>query len=338
MRCQVLIDWLTFTVKTDKPEKVISEYLGMDPDLFQEQGFGINGYRQSRVFSNIIVSYDGQENIFFKDMGVNVSMSGKGCRAFETYSRLGVTGDKSVESVAFMALFQKLDSTEDAHITRLDVACDDKAGMLDIDEIRYRFDEHLIRTRCKKKRFYDGQDGKTDDGKCLYIGSQESEFRTRIYDKALEQGVEGHWIRVEMVMRGKNGDRFISQLVNGVEIGSLAAEVMNDKFTFIEDDDSNISRCSVCTWWIAFVEEVGKVRLVARVVIQRSISQIGQWVENQVGPSLYILAQTIGFPEVFRMALNSKDRLSRKQEALIADWNSIQKAEKAMGNLCSAVG
>ena len=34
MKCQVLIDWLTFTVKSEKdPDAVIIEYLDMDPEL-----------------------------------------------------------------------------------------------------------------------------------------------------------------------------------------------------------------------------------------------------------------------------------------------------------------
>ena len=35
MKCQVLIDWLTFSVKETDPNKVIQTYLGMDPALFQ---------------------------------------------------------------------------------------------------------------------------------------------------------------------------------------------------------------------------------------------------------------------------------------------------------------
>ena len=36
MKCQVLIDWLTFSVKEKDPDKVIQTYLGLDPALFQE--------------------------------------------------------------------------------------------------------------------------------------------------------------------------------------------------------------------------------------------------------------------------------------------------------------
>lgn len=40
MKCQVLIDWLTFSVKKDNPNEVIRDYLGLDPSLFQDAGYG----------------------------------------------------------------------------------------------------------------------------------------------------------------------------------------------------------------------------------------------------------------------------------------------------------
>ena len=323
MNCEVLIDYLTFTVQTDKPDEVIRDYLAMDPDLFADPGYGFNGYTKCKAFSNILVGYEGRENKYFNHMGVCVSMSGKGCRTFETYTKQGATGDKDQLS-PFMSLFKKLAGNEFIHVTRLDVACDDHSGFLDMDELRYRYDERLIRTRCSDKGYYDNQKGKDNAGKGLYIGSERSDFRTRIYDKALEQGVDGHWIRVEMVMRGKNGGSFIEKLVDGTEIGVLAAQVLNDKFSFIEKDDCNISRCSTCDWWRNFVQEVEAVRLIVRCAVQHSVGHLADWLRNQVGPTLYIMSQTIGFPSVWQMAEASKARLTPKQKALIVDWRNVQ--------------
>ena len=39
MKCQVLIDWLTFSVKETDPSKVIQTYLGMDPALCEKRKF-----------------------------------------------------------------------------------------------------------------------------------------------------------------------------------------------------------------------------------------------------------------------------------------------------------
>lgn len=70
MKCQVLIDWLTFSVKETDPNKVIQTYLGMDPDLFQDTGYSLMGYNKVLRFSDILVCSDGREDDYFKDMGI----------------------------------------------------------------------------------------------------------------------------------------------------------------------------------------------------------------------------------------------------------------------------
>ena len=38
MKCEVCVDWLTFSVKKEDPNEVIRDYLGLDPALFQDTG------------------------------------------------------------------------------------------------------------------------------------------------------------------------------------------------------------------------------------------------------------------------------------------------------------
>ncbi len=139
MKCEVLVDWLTFSVKETDPNKVIQQYLGMDPALFQDTGFTqFMGYNKVMRFSDIFVCSEGREDEDFHDMGVCVSMSGNGCRTFETMSKLTFPGAKDkqgMESIAFPVLFQLLASTEGANVSRIDIACDDHTGYLSMDQI-----------------------------------------------------------------------------------------------------------------------------------------------------------------------------------------------------------
>ena len=129
MKCQVLIDWLTFSIKETDPSKVIQTYLGMDSALFQDTGYSLMGYNKVMRFSDILVCSEGREDDFFKDMGICVSMSGNGCRTFETMSKLtlNLEDKQGTQSVAFPALFQLLasDADADANVSRIDIACDD---------------------------------------------------------------------------------------------------------------------------------------------------------------------------------------------------------------------
>ena len=327
MKCQVLIDYLTFSIKnTQEPAEVITKYLGMDPVLFQEAPYGLMGYQRCLMFSDIRVLYEPHENQYFHDMGVCVTMSGNGCRTFETMSKLTFEGAKDrqgTESVAFPVLFQLLAANKDANISRIDVACDDREGYLCMDDIKRAVHENTINSRLMKRTMYLEYYGKQRSGTTVYIGAESSAFRVRIYDKALERGESGHWIRVELVMRAENAQAFVQKLTNAENVGKLAAQVINDKFSFIEKDDSNITRCTVCPWWRAFVDELESVRLVARETVQHCVEHIANWVESQVGPSLSILLQTMGFPKIFELAVGASDRLSDKQRFLIADYNAL---------------
>jgi DNA relaxase NicK len=322
MKCQVLVDWLTFSVKEQDPAKVIREYLGLDPELFQDAGYGLLGYNRVLRFSDICVCYEPRENDFFRDMGMCVSMSGNGCRAFETMSKLTQAGQDSV----FPTLFQLLAADETANVSRLDIACDDREGFLNMEEIVEKVQANEINSRMTKRSVIVSFDGTQRSGSTIYLGAPSSDFRVRIYDKALEEGVDGHWIRVELVMRHKNAAAFVEQMNSAPSVGKLAAQVVNDKFSFIERDDSNITRCTVCGWWRSFVDELESVRLVARCVIQHSVERIENWIESQVGPSLAVILNTLGWPHLFELARAAAGRLSAWQLSLISDYNSLQTA------------
>ena len=48
MKSEVLVDWLTFSVKNAaEPKEVIRRYLGMEPELFQDAGYSLPGYALS---------------------------------------------------------------------------------------------------------------------------------------------------------------------------------------------------------------------------------------------------------------------------------------------------
>ena len=322
MKCQVLVDWLTFSVKEQDPAKVIREYLGLDPELFQDAGYGLLGYNRVLRFSDICVCYEPRENDFFRDMGVCVSMSGNGCRTFETMSMLTQAGKDSV----FPTLFQLLAADETANVSRLDIACDDREGFLNMEEIVEKVQANEINSRMTKRSVIVSFDGTQRSGSTIYLGAPSSDFRVRIYDKALEEGVDGHWIRVELVMRHKNAAAFVEQMNSAPSVGKLAAQVVNDKFSFIERDDSNITRCTVCGWWRSFVDELESVRLVARCVVQHSVERIENWIESQVGPSLAVILNTLGWPHLFELAHAAAGRLSAWQLSLISDYNSLQTA------------
>ncbi len=316
-KVETSVDWLNFTVRgAEDPNQVIQEYLRLDPALF-EASFGRYGYMKGISFQNILVLFEPYDCARSKDMGVLVTMSGQGCRSFEA-----LTTYPTKKQPAFQQLLCKLSEDPDCHISRLDVACDDHVGLLDMEEIFDRVQSRQINSRITKFRFIGEMASKNRQGLTVYFGSATSDFSIRIYDKAYEQGVDGHWVRVELVLKGENGDAFSAELASGTPVGELAAMVLNDKLSFIERDDCNISRCTVCGWWASFVDELRKLRLVAREAAKHSVADIFDWLRYQIGPSLAVIRKSMGLGALYDIAYDSENRLSRRQETLIADYKS----------------
>lgn len=324
MTCEVLIDWLTFSVKNaEDPRQVITDWLGMDPDLFQDPGFGLLSFEKDLSFGDIHVLYQPRQNDPFNASGVCVSMSGNGCRTFETMSELS-----SGEGSPFLKLFEQISINHlVTNVSRIDIACDDHSGALNMTDVIEKTQANDINSRMSKRQVVTAYNGKERSGSTVYIGSPSSDFRIRIYDKALEQGLlDQHWVRVELVLRGEHAKNFVDLVVNYAEIGKLAAEILNDKLAFIDRDDSNISRCTVCFWWADFVQELGSVHLVSRKVVEHVVSRIDAWIQHQIGPSLSILSSTLGVEHVYDVIRASASRLSAKQLALIEDFNRMREA------------
>lgn len=328
----VLIDYFTFTVKeADSPQQVIRDWLGMDVALFQDGEYSVlRGYSRMMWFANIYVAYSGRDQVDKQTghlvfdgqkMGVCVSMSGNGCRTFERFSSRAHDADS-----AFPSLFADIAANDSVNVSRCDVACDDTSGFLDLEDVRDRVEHEGVNSRLRKRAVYLNYANNEYEGVGIYIGSEKSDFRIRFYDKALEQGVDGHWVRCELVFRHEESLGFVQTLVqSAVAVGELAAQVLNDKCAFIYRDDVNITRCTVCEWWAAFVDTVKSVALVSRKRVQRPVERVAEWFRHSCGPSVTMLARTLGFGWFAAVARDSADRLGPKREALIRDFNALRR-------------
>ena len=80
-----------------------------------------------------------------------------------------------------------------------------------MDDIVWKVQDNEVNSRLTKRSVVVSYDGTQRNGSIMYIGAESSDFRVRIYDKALEQSTDGHWVRVELVMCGKNSSAFAAK-------------------------------------------------------------------------------------------------------------------------------
>ena len=323
MKAEILIDFLTFTIRNDWPAaQVVETILGMDSSKFERHAKGFNFYQKSLVWDNIRVLYDG---IYGENMGVCVNMSGRGCAAYTDY-----TG-KSV-----LTLISRISKNPDINITRLDIACDDIShdgtGALCLTKMWEYANAGSFRTRLlsrnNQESFKSGQDG----AKTLYFGSPSSLYRIRIYDKSKQFGEDYHWIRFEMTLKSDYATQAAEVLSSfgageNEGLGKAVAGIIDDKFAFVELDDVNISRCSLAPWWAGFLGDIQEVKLTSKQKFIHGIDEHTKWLRESCGRIIAKVLYAIGEKRFADEIIEyGKVKLTTADVAMIEDYRRRSKS------------
>lgn len=280
-----LCDWLQFTDHADTPVDELLPWL--DPAGWVQLDRGMMGYKQAIKQGHITILSDGQEG-----MGRHYIVSGQGCRELEAAGLLD-----------WCDLLTRIRRVGGA-ITRLDLAIDDRVGVLDWETMRGALDrgEHVKRWKGWEPREPRGANNEVV-GRTLYLGDRASEAFARIYDKALEQATKQpgeiepteHWLRFELQLRGERAEAMVDRILLATE--SVGAEIAGVILGYIDfkqpSEDTNKSRWRTASWWSAFLGGVAKLRLAVQPEA-RTIEQVEGWVRRQVAPSLALLARFYG--------------------------------------------
>lgn len=230
----VLVDYLTFTDK------------GHSRDFWVER-LGLTGIRftlaKPRYMWTEHLYYEGV-HIYTSDTGdCGVELSGTGCRLLETLNH----------NFDWFTLASELQDDASAHISRLDIACDDRDGILDFKKLYRHVKGRKYISRARRVIWTDG------DEQQVVFGSPQSDTRLRIYNKAMERGLEDeHWIRAEFQLRNDQAESFV---MNWMKQGSLAKTFAGVLLYYLRfttsapDKNRNNSRIDTVSWWDAFLGE-----------------------------------------------------------------------------------
>jgi phage replication initiation protein len=240
------VDYIAFTLpqEVDLAEAVVW-LLQVPLDRFVKADSGRFGYHVRYEMKGITLLTDGGTD----DMGHNITLTGVACHAYQD----------SLKDIAAKVFVMG------GHFTRCDLAIDDRQGVLDMEEMQQAVAGGLVVARFAKTKKFDEHDRKTGrvTGRGLYFGSRKSEMFIRIYDKALEQRVDYHWIRVELELKDGKADAVMRLAVQD-EIGGIAGGVLRDQLSFRQPGNGvNRSRWPVSPWWKLFLSNVEKLKLVS---------------------------------------------------------------------------
>ncbi len=315
---EMLFDYVRIRFPTIKVSDVIQGVLGLNMDYMVHEDFGYYSYNEHYRFGDIMVmcSLD-------LTKGVLLELKGKGCRQYENFllAQHRSCYDFFQDCMSIGGVFK-----------RLDLAINDKVGILDIPELARKCkEEECISVFRSFKNYRSGELVRNNEnlqmGNTLYIGSLKSEVYFCIYEKDYEQYVkndipiEDAEIKNRFEIRLKN-DRATQAVIDLLQFQSAektAFEIINRYIRFTDKDDTKIrSKWKTSERWEWFIgKNRGELRLTTKPE-PYSYERTLNWLRHQVAPTLKIasILDVLNDTEVIKKMIQDA-HLTEKHEKIL---------------------
>ncbi|EGP5096637.1 XRE family transcriptional regulator [Enterococcus faecium] len=197
----LLFDYVRIRFPTTDARKIIQEVLHLKFDYMLHEDYAFYSYQEQYVMGDITVMLSHDE-----DKGVLIEMKGRGCRQFETFLL--------AQKRSWYDFFDDCLKVGGV-MKRLDLAINDRVGLLDIPELTKKCQkEECISLFRTFKSYRSGELLKPNEkdgmGNTLYIGSLKSEVYFCLYEKDYEQ-----YIKLGIPLdQGETKNRFEIRLKN----------------------------------------------------------------------------------------------------------------------------
>lgn len=301
-KIEILVDYFRFTSKVHSLSE-ITELLGIESVDWvpgkSRDGWSIHDY------SNGMHIYHGTRD----DIGVE--LSGVGCRMLETINQ---------GAFDWIELFGYImDKGSEMNVSRLDIAGDDKDGCLSMAKMVAHTSARKYISKARRCIWIAG-----DEQEILY-GSKSSDTRLRIYNKALERNVEGHWIRVEFQFRDDAADSFILNFLRVKEIGLTYGGVLLNYLRYTTKNpelcNNNRDRLETAPWWDKFVKTAEKIQNIRVGGLEYNYFDLEGFLVKQCASSLkaYVKANGGSFEPLKKIIDDAK--INKKQEEMLSQLN-----------------
>lgn len=338
---EVQFDWISLTFPDLTSKQVIKDVLSIRPDLFLERSTSQNFYTREMAFA-------GEKNIYIQDFapiknpetqaieqkyGTTLYLTGKGTRLFE----------KALleQNITWHDFLQKARQYR-GHLTRLDIAINDKWGLLNMNDLVKAVQEKHFWSKSKSYAVH----GNVDDGWTVNFG--KSPFVIRAYDKRKEQASKGLDTdiqnRVELELHQDKAEYVIDEWLNHDNNKTLTEITFDILYTYLWFTDKPIkekllkadkvretiedSVAPMPAW--SLLTALGHKMQFIRQPKEQSIERIEKWVLDSVVPSLAVLKKTGHWAEVIE-AINSAELSSEQQKLVKATMiNAITQANQKL--------
>lgn len=275
-RVTVCVDALSATFAPDMTAQEAADWIG---GQWRPTPYGRYGYRQSLRRGALEILHDGQAS-----MGPHLIAKGQGCCQLQAEGRV----DSGWNAFLAEAL------TAGVRVTRIDIAFDDRDGLLNMRTIRQAVQEGCLVTCYRQIDGKEGLVGSKED--TVHFGLAESESSVKIYDKQAEQIDKGNsdpgpWIRVEITSRGRRAQAMAEQLAHETDLSSVAGHLLSVLDFKQVGKSKQKTRWQTASWWTAFLGNAEKARLTLSPRNTPDIEAKRQWLRRSCARALAIVEE-----------------------------------------------
>lgn len=302
----VLIDYVRVRfsyVEKEGIENVCRYVLKIPFERFECTGAGWSGYESKYEYGHIYLCTSSNE-----EMGMIIELKGQGCRQFEQYL--------IAENRTWLQFFQSVNMYGGIY-KRLDLAINDRYGILDVYELHRLCREGALTGYCRKFEFVASGElsahEKPEMGNTLYVGKRgASEVYFCIYEKDYEQqvrtGLDRRFfdIKNRFEIRLSNDraatavEQFQKEYESWVEDAEEDKEQWEEKVIFgiinyylrfcILDERKQKSKWDTYPVWRLFIGEFGRDRMrLAKAPEPFNERRTRNWLSHQPMPSMKAL-------------------------------------------------
>ncbi|MEO2190410.1 MobT family relaxase [[Clostridium] innocuum] len=287
----LLFDYVRIRFPTLDIQHIIRDVLKLNIKYMLHEDFGFYSYTEHYYLGDIFVFTSDDE-----EKGVLLELKGKGCRQFESYL---VAQERSWYDFLMDAL------VEGGVMKRLDLAINDRAGILDIPDLTAKCDrEECISVFRSFKSYSSGELVKHTEqdragmGHTLYIGSLKSEVYFCVYEKNYEQyaklgiPIEETQIKNRFEIRLKNERAYyaVRDLLTYYDAERTAFSIINRYLRFVDmEADKRREDWKLNERWAWFIGDGREPLKLTTQPEPYTLSRTLNWIARQVAPTLKML-------------------------------------------------
>jgi phage replication initiation protein len=283
---EMLFDYVRIRFPTTDVKHIVEDVLRLKLPYFIHEDYGFYSYTEHYYLGDIFVLVSPE-----LEKGVLLELKGRGCRQFESY----LLAQERSWYEFFMDVLM-----EDGVMKRLDLAINDKTGILNIPHLTEKCrNEECISVFRSFKSYRSGELVRREEKECmgntLYIGSLQSEVYFCIYEKDYEQykkhdiPIEDAEVKNRFEIRLKNERAFyaIRDLLEHDNPERTAFQIINRYVRFVDRDNAKPrSDWRINEEWAWFIgEHRGSLKLTTKPE-PYSFERTLHWLSHQVAPTL----------------------------------------------------